>query len=76
MLIDTQNPDVSRLSVAERLDLIERLWCSLEDETARLPVPDWHRRGLEARHEACLNDGASVSDEEARARVAAALASK
>lgn len=37
------------LPVAERLELIEELWDSLDDERDRLPLLDWHREEIERR---------------------------
>ena len=44
--------DVERLTVAEKLELIGRLWDSLADSIETLPVPDWHREELERRLQA------------------------
>jgi putative addiction module component (TIGR02574 family) len=39
---------VDRLTVAERLDLIGRIWDTLPDDGGFSP-PDWHLRELEVR---------------------------
>ncbi|MBI4408235.1 MAG: addiction module protein [Gemmatimonadetes bacterium] len=39
--------DFSRLSVSERLQLVEDLWDSIDDE--QIPVPKWHLQELERR---------------------------
>jgi len=44
--------NVEQLTVAQRLELIERLWDSIPLE--ELPIPDWHRQELERRLEAAV----------------------
>jgi putative addiction module component (TIGR02574 family) len=39
--------DFSHLSVSERLQLVEDLWDSIDDE--QIPLPDWHREELDRR---------------------------
>lgn len=73
MRIGSTSIDAARLSVEERLRIIEELWLSLEADSKPLPVPDWHRRGIEARHETYVKTGVSLSLGEAEAAVAAAL---
>ena len=52
--------DLSALSVAERLKLIEDLWGSIEAEASDpLPLPDWHRNEIDRRLDA-LDAGSSV----------------
>jgi len=41
--------DIDRLSVRERLDLIEKIWDSLPDQVAPQDVPEWHLAELEQR---------------------------
>jgi len=41
--------EIAALPVADRLELIEQLWDSLESEAADLAVPDWHRAELDRR---------------------------
>ena len=43
---------IDRLSVRERLDLIERVWDSLPEEVAPDEVPAWHLPELERRRKA------------------------
>lgn len=52
-------PDLKQLSVEERLELIEVVWESLEDEAADVPVPDWQKALIDERLDA-LDAGASV----------------
>lgn len=39
--------DFSHLSIPERLQLVEDLWDSIDDE--HIPVPEWHLKELERR---------------------------
>jgi putative addiction module component (TIGR02574 family) len=41
--------DISGLSRDEKLDLLERLWDSLNEEHEDLPVPEWHLELVEER---------------------------
>jgi putative addiction module component (TIGR02574 family) len=43
---------IERLSVRERLDLIEQIWDSLPDEVQPDEVPGWHLAELERRRAA------------------------
>jgi putative addiction module component (TIGR02574 family) len=47
----TSNPDFdfNRLTVPERLDLIEKIWESLPDQVSPDEVPDWHLSELAIR---------------------------
>jgi putative addiction module component (TIGR02574 family) len=42
-------PDVTKLTVAEKIRLIDDLWNSLPDDSAELELPIDHKRILEAR---------------------------
>jgi putative addiction module component (TIGR02574 family) len=41
--------NIEELTIAERLDLISRLWDSIPDTVEDLPIPDWHRAEVERR---------------------------
>jgi putative addiction module component (TIGR02574 family) len=41
--------NIEELTIAERLDLISRLWDSIPDTVEDLPIPDWHRAEIERR---------------------------
>jgi hypothetical protein len=43
---------VSRLSLAQKLDLMETLWADLSRDEKKLESPAWHRAILEDREEA------------------------
>jgi putative addiction module component (TIGR02574 family) len=51
--------DLTQLPVAERLELIEQLWDSLEGEADEIPMPEWHRQEIDARLDA-LDSGSSA----------------
>ncbi len=40
---------IHRLSVSERLELIEQIWNSLPDEVAPQDVPEWHLQEIAKR---------------------------
>jgi putative addiction module component (TIGR02574 family) len=42
MSIDLESLGIDRLSVSERLDLIEKIWDSLPEEVAPEDIPEWH----------------------------------
>jgi len=42
MTVENLMPSVQQLSVAERLELIERIWDSLPESLEPSDVPDWH----------------------------------
>jgi putative addiction module component (TIGR02574 family) len=49
MSVSVESLGINRLSVAERLALIEEIWDSLPEEVAPQDVPDWHRAELARR---------------------------
>lgn len=55
----TTTAELTRLPVAERLELIEQLWDSIDAEADSLPLADWHREEIDTRIDA-LETGASV----------------
>ena len=54
--------DIARLTVGERLELIERVWDSLRSEAGVLPLSDTERAVIEARREEHRADPAAASD--------------
>jgi putative addiction module component (TIGR02574 family) len=55
MAVSIESLGIDRMSIIERLDLIEQIWNSLPDEISPQEVPEWHlaelirrRAGLEA----------------------------
>ena len=49
MPIRIEDFGIDRLSVADRLDLIEQIWDSLPDDIAPCEIPAWHIPILERR---------------------------
>jgi putative addiction module component (TIGR02574 family) len=41
--------DLEKLSIEERLKLMEMLWASLGDKRDSMPSPDWHEPVVEKR---------------------------
>jgi len=62
--------DFEHLNVAQRLELIGRLWDSIPDTAEALPVPESHRQELERRLAAADADpGAAIPWEQVKARL-------
>lgn len=40
------------MSVAEKLEVIDRVWADLRKNPSEIPVPDWHREILASRRKA------------------------
>jgi putative addiction module component (TIGR02574 family) len=55
---------IDRLSIPERIELIELIWDTIPDDTPVAP-PDWHLRELERRRAAAEADPAAVEPWEA-----------
>ncbi len=49
MIFESLLPEVEKLSVAERLELIDKIWDSLPPTLEAAEVPDWHIAILEKR---------------------------
>lgn len=59
MPVDVTALGIDRLTVAERLELIEQIWDTLPEQVEPSDVPDWHREVLSQRvAEADANPGA------------------
>jgi putative addiction module component (TIGR02574 family) len=41
--------ELRKLSVEDRLQLLQDVWTSLDEERDRLPIPGWHEEELERR---------------------------
>lgn len=64
--------EAKKLAISEKVELVEAIWDSIpaSADTAALPVPDAHKRILDARlAEIAANPGAGSSWEEVRARL-------
>ena len=53
---------ISRLSLAQKLDLMETLWADLARDETRLQSPAWHKPLLEDREKALRAGKVTVSD--------------
>jgi len=72
MSIETLMPKLLKLSVAERLDLIERIWDTLPEAVEPSEVPAWHIELLKERlAEAETNPGEGITWEEFKAKMRA-----
>jgi putative addiction module component (TIGR02574 family) len=70
MVRQTLLSDALALSPADRLELIDRLWASLDADVAALPLTDEQRRELDERLEQMDRDPSLGSSwEEVKARV-------
>jgi putative addiction module component (TIGR02574 family) len=49
MPVSIESMGIDRLSVRDRLDLIEQVWDSLPEQVAADEVPEWHRVELARR---------------------------
>lgn len=49
MPVNIESLGIHRLSVGERLELIEQIWSSLPEDVAPQDVPDWHLAELAKR---------------------------
>ena len=61
---------ISRLSLAQKLDLMETLWADLARDEKKLESPAWHGTILEDREKAFKAGKVTVSDwEQAKKRI-------
>lgn len=49
MAVTIESLGIDRLSVSERLDLIEQIWDSLPEQISPQEVPNWHFEEIERR---------------------------
>lgn len=65
-----QSLGIDRLSVEDRIRLVDEIWDSIAAETAGADIPQWHKDILEERlADLAANPEASVPWEEAMARI-------
>jgi putative addiction module component (TIGR02574 family) len=65
-------PEIARLSVAERILLLEDLWDSIAADPASVPVPESHRAELDKRLAAYeKNPGSLLTLEQLHRRIEA-----
>lgn len=64
-------PEISRLSVPEKILLVEELWDTIASEDEGIPVPQSHIEELERRFERHrMNPGNLLTLDELRGRIA------
>jgi len=44
--------DIQRMSVAEKLEVMEAIWSDLIKNESSIPVPEWHKQILDSRRRA------------------------
>ena len=68
-------PDLKRMSVPEKLRMMEALWDDLCRAEEDIPVPDWHKAVLDERERQVADGRATFVDwEEAKERIANRIA--
>jgi putative addiction module component (TIGR02574 family) len=66
--------DIARLSLAERIQLVEEIWDSIADEVAAMPLSDTHKSVLDERIAKLKNGTDKLSSwKEAKERVRKSL---
>lgn len=50
-------PELARLSVSDRLDLMDEIWASLAPGADAIPLPEWHVAEIKRRLAAFATDG-------------------
>ena len=55
------NIKIESLSVAEKLELVDRIWSSLQSDPDSIPSPEWHREVLLDRKRRLENGEATLS---------------
>jgi putative addiction module component (TIGR02574 family) len=49
-------PELTRLSLVEKLQVVEDLWDSIATNEENIPVPEWQKEELAKRREKFLNN--------------------
>jgi putative addiction module component (TIGR02574 family) len=61
---------IDRLSIADRMRLVEEIWDSIANESNTVDVPDWHKQIIEERLAECgANPENQISWDDARLRI-------
>ena len=50
-------PELTQLSVSDRLDLMDEIWASLANDAETMPLPEWHVAEIKRRLAAFESDG-------------------
>jgi putative addiction module component (TIGR02574 family) len=63
-------PEIEKLSVPQKLEMIEILWDSIPDSLDSLPIPEWHKQILNERlAEADASPEANIPWEQVRSEL-------
>jgi len=54
--------DIAKMSVEERVALMEELWASFDRDSLEYPVPVWHKKILEERADSRDEDFISLDE--------------
>ena len=75
MQATVQSLGIDRMSVEQRMQLMEDIWDSIAKEPESVEIPDWHKKIIAERLADCeSNPNAQVAWEEARTRLRESLA--
>ena len=62
--------NLAKLTVQEKLDLLEEVWDDLCNKPENVPVPEWHKEVLDERERMLQEGQISISDwESAKGRI-------
>ena len=53
--------DIAEMSVDQRIQLVEDIWDSIAELPESVTIPDWHKKELEKRLDACHANAAEGS---------------
>jgi len=68
--MDRYNLPLSKLTLSQKLDIMELIWDDLSRDAENFKSPDWHEAVLKDREKAFNEGNISVSDwEEAKKRI-------
>jgi putative addiction module component (TIGR02574 family) len=68
--MSTGYPEIRKLSLSEKLQLVEDLWDDIASGPDQLPIPEWHLEELDRReNEQSRNPQRGSSWDEVRARI-------
>ena len=62
-------PEIEKLSIPEKILLVEELWDSLASDESRIPVPASHKDELDKRWKSSTTIGTLLSLEELKANI-------
>lgn len=66
----TALPDLTKMTTAQKLDLIDKIWDTISPEQPPFPVPEWLKKELDHRHEEFQRDPSQAMDwKEAKAQI-------